>query len=69
MGNTNLAPEVVQLWKSRIAAGRRDRDDSVLVFRELIKSAAEAGLSASQIAEAAKLSTFRIYQIVHDRRT
>jgi hypothetical protein len=76
VGNISPPPEVVEEWTTRIAAARRCRDakqqeakQADATFRESIRGGFRAGLSATPIAEAAELSTFRCYQINNGRRT
>jgi hypothetical protein len=76
VASTSLQPELLEEWTARLDAARRHRelaqqeakaaDDS---FRDTIKSASNAGLSAPQIAAPVQLSTFRVYQICNGRRT
>jgi hypothetical protein len=71
-----VPPEVVEQWTARLAADTQHRTATQVqarladeTWRESIKLASQAGLTAPQIAEVVGVSTFRVYQIRDGRRT
>ena len=76
MGTTNVTPETVKEWTDRLAAVTQHRslahEEAQLVdarWRENIKLASRAGLTAPQISAVVGVSSYRVYQIVAGRRT
>jgi len=72
----SVPPEVVEQWTVRLAADTAHRSATQVqaqladeTWRESIKLASQAGLTAPQIAEVVGVSTFRVYQIRNGRRT
>jgi uncharacterized protein YciW len=74
--SNGATPEILQEWTARLTADTQHREHTAQQakqadthWRESIKSASRAGLTAPQIAAVVGVSPYRVYQINKNRRT